>query len=159
MTNLRGLITFFCLSLSLLAQAADVPDAKPMDQNPWFDSGKYRVHFSTFTSDFLQPETAAGLQLTRAKDQLLVNIAVTEKNADGSYSMGQTATVTGTATNLMQQMKPLSFVQVKEPNATYYLAPLRFSNEEIIHFNIQVLSEQGETLNVTFTRTLYVNNR
>ncbi|BFM13437.1 hypothetical protein R50072_35900 [Simiduia litorea] len=159
MTILRGLITCFCLSLSLLAQATEVPDAKRIDQNPWFDSGNYRVHFSTFTSDFLQPNTAAGLQLTRAKDQLLINIAITEKTADGSYGMGQKATVTGTATNLMQQMKSLTFIEVKEPSATYYLAPLRFTNEETIHFNINVVSGKGETLNLTFTRTLYVNNQ
>lgn len=158
MTKLANTLVFFMLAFSLLANAADVPEAKEIDQNPWYDSGNYRIHFSTFTSDFLQPSTAAALKFTRAKDQLLINIAVTEKNSAGVYGLGQAATVSGTATNLMQQQKSLSFVEVKETDATYYLAPLRFTNEEIIHFNINVTTAEGETLTVKFSRTLYVNN-
>lgn len=154
---LLALITATTL-FGAFAQAAPTPPlVAPTKQLPYIDSGHYRIHFSTFTSDFLQPATAASLNFSRAKNQLLINVAVTKKDAAGQYSLGLSAAVSGTATNLMQQQKRLQFTEVNEPSAVYYLAPFRFSNEEMIHFALTI-DVDGEQIPVKFSRKLYVND-
>lgn len=132
--------------------------AKPVDQLPWHDSGEYRVHFSTFTSDFLQPKLAQALGFSRANDHLIVNIALTKKMAGDQYSLGLPATVEGSATNLMQQQRQLTFTEVSETGATYYLADLRFTDNEVMHFAITLHTPTGEAIAFKFTRTLYVSH-
>ncbi|MBB3166910.1 DUF4426 domain-containing protein [Simiduia aestuariiviva] len=156
--------TFAFILLSLLMAASvhaqpEAPMAVPVVEQPWHDQGDYRVHFSTFTSDFLQPAAARALDFTRANNRVIVNIALTQKRADGSYGLGQAATVKGTATNLMQQQKTLAFKPVVETDATYYLAELRFTNEEVMHFAITLQTPSGDTIDVKFARKLYVNNQ
>lgn len=138
------------------AQAAEPPTVQPLDSAPWHDQGDYRVHFSTFNSDFLQPATAQALGLKRARNQLLVNISLNRKTGDG-YSLGLKAAVSGSAINLMQQQKPLDFVEVAEPGATYYLAPVRIDNEEVLHFVIEVIATDGSRIPVKFSRKVYVS--
>ena len=140
-----------------LAQSPQPPEARVVEQQPWQDFGDYRVLYSTFNSDFLQPATARALGLTRAKNQVLVNIAVSRKQTDGSYSLGLPAKVSGHATNLMQQQKALDFTEVAEATASYYLAPLRVSNEDVIHFTVEVVIDD-QTLPVKFSKTLYVSD-
>jgi hypothetical protein len=50
----------------------------------------------------------------------------------------------------------LKFIEISEGDATYYLAPFVFNNEEILHFDIQVSAdENAKPMKFTFTRTLY----
>lgn len=157
MKKLLILLLALCASLTLTqALAAEPPTAEPLDANPWHDQGDYRVHFSTFNSDFLQPATAKALGLVRAHNQLLVNISLSRKQANG-YGLGLKAAVSGSATNLMQQQKSLSFVEVAEPGATYYLAPVRIDNEEVLHFAVEVVASDGSRIPVKFSRKVYVS--
>lgn len=149
-------LCWLAITPGALAQP-EPPTAQPIEAQPWVDQGDYRVHFSTFTSDFLQPGTADALGFTRAKDRVLVNVAVTRKQPDGSYSLGVPADISGSATNLMQQQKSLVFKKVAETGATYYLAELRFTNEEMMYFQLSINTPSGDTLAVKFSRKLYVS--
>lgn len=114
--------------------------------------GDYRVHYSVFNSTFLRPELARLHSLTRAEDRSLLNISVVP--LDGGA--GVPAEISGSATNLMQQQQTLSFREIDEPDATYYIAPVRHLDEEKYHFRIQVQpkgSKQSTELN--FALTLY----
>ena len=118
--------------------------------------GDYTVHYTVFNSKQIPPEVAALYKLTRSQDMVYVNISLT-KTENGAASLGLPAEVKTKATNLMQQAKKLEFIEIKEPDATYYLAPFRHTNEEDIRFDVSVLP-QGETkpLVVSFNRRLYV---
>ena len=115
---------------------------------------KYSVHYTLFSSTFVKPEVAAIHGIKRSKYENLLNISVVPK---GEYG-GLPATISGTATNLLQQQKTLDFIEIKEQTATYYLAPVRINNKEVIHFDIKVKLE-GETdvLKVKFTKTVYAD--
>lgn len=116
----------------------------------------YTVHFSVFTSTSIPAEIASLHDITRGKDIALVNITVIDNDKDNAF--GQSATVTGTATNLLQQQKSLSFKEIKEPGTTYYIASMRFINEEIFHFNIEVDPPGSDgPYQLKFSKTLYVN--
>lgn len=117
--------------------------------------GDYTVHFSVFNSTFITPEVASAYQLTRARDLALVNISVT-LDTDGATSLGLPAEVSGTATNLIQQQRSLNFQTISEGDATYYIAPLRHTNEEIMHFAIQIQPDAASApFTVKFSRNLH----
>lgn len=118
-----------------------------------FDS--YRVVHTVFNSSFIKPEIAVAYNLTRGKDKALVNIALVKNNEDGMTN-GLPANISGSVANLMQQQKTLEFIEIKEQDATYYLAPLRFDNEEVLHFNINVQAN-GKDYDVKFSKKLYVD--
>ena len=136
----------FLLCLTTLSQADD------MTQTSF---GDYKILHTVFNSSFIKPEVASTYNLTRGKDRVLVNIALV-KNDGSATSNGLPASVSGYAANLMQQRKPLTFIEINEQDAVYYLAALRIDNEEVLHFNIDV-SANGQTYSVTFSKKLYVD--
>ncbi len=114
--------------------------------------GKYEVHYSLFPSTFLQAEVAAAYNIKRSKYETLINISVTPK---GKYG-GLAARLSGTATNLMQQQKRLAFTEIKEQSVVYYLAPVRISGEELIHFSVDVQPQNEENpFTIKFSSKLY----
>ena len=120
--------------------------------------GDYTIHATVFNSSFITPEIASIYDLTRGKNRALVNVAVTSKNSPtGVY--GLSAEVSGGARNLMQQLTQLEFIKVDEPNAVYYLAPFKFSHEEILRFKIEVTLPNGIRDTLEFQKKLHVDGR
>ncbi len=121
------------------------------------------VHHSVFSSTSVLPKIANQLGIVRGKSYVLINIAVTNNN---STTGGKPAIISGTAMNLMQQVKKLEFKEIKEATATYYIASLRVTEEEIFHFTIHVTPKNDDATNkadakepyeIKFTKKLYVN--
>ena len=115
------------------------------------DFGDYRVIYSVFNSEFIKPEIAQKYRLVRAGDRVFVNVSVVEK-VGGKH--GLASEMSGKATNLIQQSRPLEFIEIREGDAVYYLAPLRFENEETLTFDIDVKLPNGNTETITFRRKL-----
>lgn len=114
--------------------------------------GDYRVVFSAFNSSFLQPDIAARHNITRGRNRGLVNIALVE----GDRTTGRPAIVEGTVTDIMSRQTALEFFEVREGDATYYLAPFTFSNQDPLTFRINVQAEaDGTVMPVSFQRTFY----
>ena len=122
---------------------------------PFTTFGDYSVLHTVFNSTFLKPEVASAYGLTRGKRHSLLNVAIIKNTAEGSTN-GLPAEVSGTITNLMQQQKTLSFIEIKEQDAVYFLAPIRVDSEEMVHFRIEV-KHDGQTYPVTFSKILYVD--
>ena len=120
--------------------------------------GAYTVHYNVFNSKDVPSEVANIYKLTRSRDIALVNISLTKTEKDAT-TLGLPAKVSVKAVNLMQQSKPLEFKEIKEPDATYYIASLRHTNEEDIRFEVSVLPEgEDKPLTVNFTRKLFTEN-
>ncbi|GAB2890655.1 DUF4426 domain-containing protein [Microbulbifer echini] len=137
------------LALLFLAAGAVAQQARIIKN--YEDFGDYRVVYSVFNSDFIQPDIAQKYQLVRAKDRAYVNVAVVKKVGGAK---GLSAEMSGNATNLIQQSRPLKFTEIREGDAVYYLAPLRFENEETLTFNVDVTLPNGKKETVTFRRKL-----
>lgn len=151
MFYLRVFILMLCLPA--LASQAQIDQLKSVETSQTF--GSYTVHFSVFNSTFISPEVAQIYGLTRSKNQVLVNISLTQ-TLDGKTTLGLPVNISGTATNLIQQQRVLNFQTINEGEATYYLAPLRHTNEEVVNFVVQVQAEGESTpFTVRFTRTLH----
>lgn len=110
--------------------------------------GDLDVHYSVFNSSFLQPDIASAAGLVRSKTQGVVNVAVLKAGK------ASTAQVSGQVKNLLGQSTALTFRQVTESGAIYYLAQFPFSSREILRFTLDV--RQGDnTHRITFNQEMF----
>ncbi|MFC3114890.1 DUF4426 domain-containing protein [Cellvibrio fontiphilus] len=153
---MKKLWLLVCATLFAFTAQAQVDQPKEIATTQIF--GDYTVHYNVFNSTDIPAKVADVYKLVRGKNRALVNISVT-KTENGVTSLGLPAEVAGVRRNLMQQRQTLTFIQVSEGEATYYLAPFVFNNEELLHFDIE-LSVNGvaKPMKLTFNRTLYSDN-
>lgn len=150
---MKKLLQSILLSLVAVTVQAQVDQPKEISTTEKF--GDYTVHYNVFNSTDIPAKVAEAYKLVRGKDRALVNISLT-KTENGSTSLGLPAVVSGASKNLMQQKQALKFIEINEGDATYYLAPFVFNNEEILHFDIQVSTDaNAKPMTFTFNRTLY----
>jgi hypothetical protein len=110
--------------------------------------GDLDVHYSVFNSSFLQPDIAAAAGLARSKTQGVVNVAVLKAGK------ASTAQVSGQVKNLLGQNTPLTFRQISESGAIYYVAQFPFNNREVMTFTLDV--RQGdESHRITFNQEIF----
>ncbi|MEF1289529.1 DUF4426 domain-containing protein [Vibrio sp. M260118] len=112
------------------------------------------VHYSAFNSTFLTPQVARSYQLKRNGYSAIINISVLDNSQAGKPAT--TAKIKGSAKNLIGQSRKLSFREVKEGNAIYYLAEFAISDEEQLTFNIDVNAGNKGAGTLKFTQKFYV---
>lgn len=122
---MRRLAMFlFSLCLALPVLAADNPREKVF--------GDITVHHSVFNSTFVQPATAQATGLVRSKNQGVINITVLKAGKPSA------ANVSGTVSDLTSRKRNLTFNQVTDQGAVYYLAQFPVEQQEILTFSITV---------------------
>lgn len=136
MRRLALVLIALCLSLPALAERKH-------------SFGDLDVHYSAFNSSFLQPEIAAANGLTRSKTQGVVNIAVLKAGK------AQTAAVSGEMKDLVGRNHPLSFKQVNEGEAIYYLAQFPISQQEMLRFTIRLSGADGVVRSFDFNQEMF----
>ncbi len=125
MRRLALFLISLCLALPALAADAARPERKEV-------FGDVTVHYSAFTSSMLQPDIAAATGLIRSKNQGVLNIAVLKT---GKPSM---AVVSGTVKDLTGRSSPLSFKQITDQGAVYYIAQFKIEQAETLTFDLNV---------------------
>ncbi|MDX9873844.1 MAG: DUF4426 domain-containing protein [Spongiibacteraceae bacterium] len=117
--------------------------------------GPYTVHYSLFPSTFLSAEVATAYEIVRAADRAVLNISVRRDTGDGN-DRAQTAVVTGKYSDLIQS-KSLTFREIREEGAIYYIAQFRHSDRETLRFDISVQPDpNAPARTITFTREMHV---
>ncbi|GAC03224.1 DUF4426 domain-containing protein [Paraglaciecola chathamensis] len=96
--------------------------------------GKWDVHYIAFNSTFITPDVAKHYSIVRSKYNGVINISVLNK-AD---QKAQSAVLTGTARNLLGVSKSLTFKEVSEGDAIYYIAVLPFSDQETFRITVNI---------------------
>ncbi len=153
---MKHLLTFLLACLIPAISNAQINQPKEIKTSQTF--GAYTVHYNVFNSKMITGQIADTYKLTRAKDIALINISLT-KTQDSKTSLGLPAKITVKAINLMQQTKSVVVKEIKETDATYYLASLRHTNEEDYRFEITAVPEgEQKPLVVSFTRRLFTEN-
>lgn len=116
--------------------------------------GDYELHYIVIPTTMLPPDIAARYDIRRGKDRALCNISVI--NQDGE---GVRVNLEGSSQNLLGQLQGLSFREVVDGDAIYYLATIRHANEEVHRVNIdaQVIGAKGprSSTNLRLTQKLY----
>ncbi|MCK6263050.1 DUF4426 domain-containing protein [Vibrio sp. ZSDE26] len=112
------------------------------------------VHYSAFNSTFLTKEVATSYKLKRNGYSAILNISVLDNSQLGKPAT--TAEISGSARNLIGQTRQLTFREIKEADAIYYLAEFPISNEEVLTFNIDVHAGNAGAGPLTFQQKFYV---
>ncbi|HZJ93720.1 MAG TPA: DUF4426 domain-containing protein [Thiopseudomonas sp.] len=111
--------------------------------------GPLDVHYNIFNSTFLQPETATAVGLNRSKNQAVLNVSMVKD------AKGQKGTVAGSFKNLLGQTQALTFKEVDEGDAVYYLAQFAITGQEILRFDLQVTDADGKTHVLKFNQEVF----
>jgi hypothetical protein len=118
--------------------------------------GDLSVHYIALNSTSVPANVAADYDLDRGENVALINIAGRrEAGAPGDTTPVPLA-VEGTVRNLLGQTITLTFQEVREPGAIYYLATTRFTDREALRFELTVEDlERGERHALSFQKTLW----
>jgi len=141
MGRLLSFLLVACLSTTALAADAIKGERKEV-------FGDTTVHYSTFISTFLQPDIAKTAQLVRSKNQGVINVSVIKAGKP------QVTQVSGSVKDLSSRTVPLSFKQITEQGAIYYIAQFPVEQQETRTFTINV-AIGGKTETISFNQELF----
>ena len=113
--------------------------------------GQWDVHYIVVPSTFVQPDIAKIYRFKRSKYQAIVNISVLNQ-AD---QRAQSVAVKGSATDLLGRVQPLSFREIREGDAIYYLASLKNDSSQVWRFHIDI-GRGAERQELTFQEKVWV---
>lgn len=114
------------------------------------------VYYNVINTTFLSPEVARAYDVRRSSSRAMVNIAVMERGDDGPQAVS--ADVSGSATNMNDQMRNLRFREIRDDDAIYHLSEITVRSGETLDFKIDV-SPAGtdRVLPIRFSQDFYVD--
>ena len=112
--------------------------------------GVWDVHYIALPTTLLDPTIASQYKIERSKYNGLVNISVLNSKDQAA----QQVQISGEAKNLLGQIKSLTFVEVKEGAAVYYIAQYGYQTEQMVSFTIQI-SQGSQSQQLKFNHTFY----
>jgi len=116
--------------------------------------GSMDVHYMAIGSTFFTPEIAKVYGITRSRYNGLINISVLDNTKAGNPA--KTVSISGKAKNNLGQFKTLEFTEVKEGDAIYYLAQIKYSNEETMYFTLTINDGKEQQI-LKFSQKFYVD--
>ncbi len=148
MCNIRAFISSLVLGLTILASSAHATQGGQYQQ-----SGRYQIHYMALSSTFLTPAVAKTYDIKRSRYNAFINISILDTLIDNNPAVK--AKVIGQAINLTGSIRKLTFREIIEGDAIYYIAQLPFRNDE--RFTIHISSSNGDGLNskISFKQEFY----
>lgn len=114
------------------------------------------VYYNVINTTFLSPEVARAYDVRRSSSRAMVNITVMERGDDGPQAVP--ADVTGSATNMNDQMRNLRFREVRDGDAVYNLSEITVRSGETLDFEIDVSPAGTErVLPIRFSQQFFVD--
>jgi hypothetical protein len=113
--------------------------------------GDIEVHYAVVNTFFLQPDIAARYSIVRGADRAIVNVSVLDH--DGATLA---ADLRGVTLNLLNQEAKLTFDPIKEDESTYYIAPIRYTDQDVLRFRIDVTVPGRAPMHLEFQQQMYV---
>ena len=112
--------------------------------------GEFEIHYTAFPSRLVPPDTANLHGLTRAENRLLLNLSVRRAGEPVP------ARVTGQVVNILNQAQPLTFFEVSEQTAIYYLAEVVNQEKDWLRFTLEIeFSKDQPPYVLEFNRQYY----
>ena len=112
--------------------------------------GDFEAHYVVFPSTFLNAGIAGTYGIRRARDLSIVNLSVLD-----AQGRGKPATVAGQVKNLLGQLSPLKFREIREEQALYYIAEVRHADREVLRFSIAITPPGEQTYDLAFQQELF----
>ena len=112
--------------------------------------GEFKIHYTAFPSLLVPADTASLHGLTRAENRLLLNLSV--RRAGEPVPAG----VRGQVVNILNQAQPLTFFEVSEQTAIYYLAEVVNQEKDWLRFTLEIeFSKDHPPYVLEFNRQYY----
>ena len=110
----------------------------------------YDIHYSTFPSKLIPVDVATAHNIVRADNRIIINVSIRKKEVPIR------AEIHGTVLNLLSQEIELTFTEVTEQQAIYYIASQIVNEKDTISLQIFIKPEPGkDTYKLEFTRKYY----
>lgn len=110
----------------------------------------YNIHYSTFSSTLVPVNVAKAHNIVRGNNRLITNVSIRKE------AQPVRAEIHGTAQNLLNQEVALTFIEVKEQQAIYYLSTQIVNEKDTISFRIFIKPESEiDTYELEFIRQYY----
>jgi hypothetical protein len=139
--------------LLLLALAGST--AAVADQFKTF--GDYVVHYNALNTEMLAPDVARQYGIKRSKNRGLFTISV-QKKVLGTTGKPVEASITGYATNLTAQTKPLKARKIVDGTAIYYIGDFRITNRETLDFHFTITpAGEDKSFTLKFRKQFFTN--
>ena len=127
--------------------------ARPVAAEQFKAFGDVEIHYVVVNTLFLQPEVAARYGVVRSSDRAIVNLSVL--GHDGVALLG---TAEGASINLLSQRTPLAFSTVREGDAIYYIAPIRYTDRDVLRFDLTVTLPDRAPMRFEFQQPMYIES-
>jgi len=144
--------TLLSLCLACCAFLTTTVFANTEQGGQYKELGTWQVHYIAFPSTVLQPKIAQHYGIERSNYNAVINISVLDKKSKAA----QKVSLSGTAKNLLGHTEKLSFKEIVDGEAIYYIAELGYSNEELYRFNLDIKG-QNKTEVLKFQQKFYVD--
>ncbi len=110
----------------------------------------YEIHYSTFPSKLIPVEVATAHNIVRSHNRIIINVSIRNKEVPIR------AKIHGTALNLLGQEIDLTFIEVTEQQAIYYIASQIVNEKDTISLQIFIKPDlEKDTYKLKFTRQYY----
>lgn len=123
-----SLIACVCFGLSTQARAEQMQQL-----------GSWDVHYILMPTTMLETDIAKQYQLPRSRNYQLLNISV----LDHGTQKAQAVEISGEAVNLAGQQQTLTFREISEGDARYYITGVEARSEQKMRVTVRV--RQGNT--------------
>jgi hypothetical protein len=116
--------------------------------------GDWEVHYILVPTTFLKPAIAEQYGIVRGRDRAYLNISVLDRGLDPVP-----VDIDGTMTNLLGQQQHLEFREVREGNAIYYLTAIKYTDREVLRFEILLTPPEDSIKTLKFQQKMYWDGR
>lgn len=113
--------------------------------------GSWDVHYIAYNTLMIPSDIAQKNNIQRSKFNALLNVSVLDANSQ----QAQEVIVSGEVRNLVGTKRSLEFTKVKEGDAIYYLAQVRYRDRERMTFTVDIAGN-GEQQRLEFTQEMFV---
>ncbi len=116
--------------------------------------GNFDIHYMALGSTFLTPSIAKSYGIQRSSYTGIINIAVLDISEANKPAVP--VEITGVANNLLDARINLTFKEIREGDAIYYIAEVPYRDDQEINFNIAIKYGNQLNTNLQFKQKFYV---
>lgn len=116
--------------------------------------GNFDIHYMALGSTFLTPSIAKSYGIKRSSYTGIINIAVLDISETNKPAVP--VEITGVANNLLDARINLTFKEIREGDAIYYIAEVPYRDDQEINFNIAIKYGNQLNTNLQFKQKFYV---
>ncbi|ABS09175.1 DUF4426 domain-containing protein [Shewanella baltica] len=116
--------------------------------------GNFDIHYMALGSTFLTPSIAKSYGIQRSSYTGIINIAVLDISEANKPAVP--VEITGVANNLLDARINLTFKEIREGDAIYYIAEVPYRDDQEINFNIAIKHGNQLNTNLQFKQKFYV---